>query len=195
MICTPYLAFGNPDRSHGPVTSMPIRPELNRLAYSESLGSRYMDLSVTAMVRSVVSDCNPAGVSKAALVLDEFRMAPPASHSSASQCQTVSSLPGVTYAVPNCFLAGIVSFCASDSNWLQVQLAAGDWRPAWANSVLLYTTARLSTRAGMPTTSPFTVATSRSPTQKSFQFTPGCCTTLVRLTSCGIWAMLGAQEP
>ena len=47
----------------------------------------------------------------------------------------------------------------------------------------------------MPMTLPLTVATSRSPTQKSFQFTLGCCTTLVRLTTCGIWATFGAQEP
>ena len=44
-------------------------------------------------------------------------------------------------------------------------------------------------------TLPLTVATSRSPTQKSFQLTPGRCTTLVRLTTCGIWATLGAHEP
>ena len=44
-------------------------------------------------------------------------------------------------------------------------------------------------------TLPFTVATSRSPTQKSFQFTDGLATTLVRLTTCGILATFGAQEP
>src|SRR5262249_53713904 len=32
MTCTPYCTLGNPDRSHGPVTSMPSLPELNRLA-------------------------------------------------------------------------------------------------------------------------------------------------------------------
>src|SRR5271169_6042531 len=53
MTCTPYFTLGKPDRSHGPVTSIPILPELKTFAYSESLGSRYMDLSVTAMVCSV----------------------------------------------------------------------------------------------------------------------------------------------
>src|SRR5215469_3793846 len=96
MTCTPYFTLGKPDRSQGPVTSIPIFPELNRLAYSESVGSRYMDLSVTAMDRRVLSDSSPAGESNAALVLLEFSICPPASQSSASQCQTVSSLPGVT---------------------------------------------------------------------------------------------------
>ncbi len=82
------------------------------------------------MVRRVVSDSSPAGESKAALVLLAFRIWPPASQSSASQCQTVSSLPGVTYAVPNCFLAGLVSALASAANWLQVQSGPGGWRPA-----------------------------------------------------------------
>ena len=44
-------------------------------------------------------------------------------------------------------------------------------------------------------TRPLTVATSRSPTQKSFQFTPGCFTTLFSVSTCGIWATFGAQEP
>src|SRR5215469_1869233 len=137
MTCTPYFTFGKLDRSHGPVTSMPILPELNRLAYSLSDGSRYMDLSVTAIVCSALSASSPAGESKAACVLVELRIWPPASHRSASQCQTVSSSPGVTYAVPNCFLAGLVSFAASASNSLQVQFGPGGCRPACANSVLL----------------------------------------------------------
>src|SRR5215469_4773449 len=80
-------------------------------------------------------------------------------------------------------------------NWLHVQFGAGACKPAWANSVLLYTTARLSTSAGIPMTLPFTVATSRSPTQKSDQSTRGCATTFVRFTTCGICAMFGAHEP
>ena len=36
MTCTPYFTFGKPDRSHGPVTSMPILPELNRLRVGRS---------------------------------------------------------------------------------------------------------------------------------------------------------------
>src|SRR5215469_11459013 len=44
-------------------------------------------------------------------------------------------------------------------------------------------------------TLPFTVATSRSPTQKSDQLTPGRCTTLVRSTTCEICATFGAQDP
>ena len=44
-------------------------------------------------------------------------------------------------------------------------------------------------------TLPLTVATARSPTQKSFQLTPGRWTTLVRSTTCGICATFGAHEP
>ena len=44
-------------------------------------------------------------------------------------------------------------------------------------------------------TLPLTVATARSPVQKSSQFTPGRLTTCVRFTTCGIWATLGAQDP
>ena len=62
---------------------------------------------------------------------------PPASQSSASQCHTVSSLPGVTYAVPYCLIAGSVSFCASAWNCCQVQPGPGGTSPALANSVLL----------------------------------------------------------
>ena len=47
----------------------------------------------------------------------------------------------------------------------------------------------------MPITLPLTVATARSPVQKSFQLTPGRLTTWVRLTTCGICATLGAHEP
>ena len=32
MTCTPYSTFGKFPRSQGPVTSIPILPELNRLA-------------------------------------------------------------------------------------------------------------------------------------------------------------------
>src|SRR5215467_240146 len=32
MICTPYCTWLNPDRSHGPVTTIPILPELKRVA-------------------------------------------------------------------------------------------------------------------------------------------------------------------
>src|ERR1022692_5047316 len=96
ITCTPSCTFGNADRSHGPVTSIPILPELNRLAYAESVGSRYIEWSVTAMVRSVSSDVRPAGESNAALVFAALSIWPPAAQSSASQCQTVSSEPGVT---------------------------------------------------------------------------------------------------
>src|SRR5579871_5549658 len=129
--------LGNPDRSHGPVTSMPILPELNRLAYAESVGSRYIEWSVTAICRIVFRAINPAGESNAACLLPGLSIWPPASHSSTSQCHTVSSLPGVTYAVPNCFFAGLVSLAASDTNCCQVQFADGTGRCAWANSVLL----------------------------------------------------------
>ena len=40
MTWTPSCTFGNADRSHGPVTTIPILPELNRLAYAESVGLR-----------------------------------------------------------------------------------------------------------------------------------------------------------
>ena len=96
-----------------------------------------MEWSLTAMSRSVVSAWRPAGESNAACLLPGLRIWPPASHSSASQCQTVSSLPGVTYAVPNCFFAGLVSLAASATNCCQVQPGPGGVRCAWANSVLL----------------------------------------------------------
>src|SRR5580692_388784 len=137
MTWTPSCTLGNADRSQGPVTSMPILPELNRLAYAESVGSRYMDLSVTDIVRSVFSEASPAAESNAAFLLPAVSRLPPASQSSASQCHTVSSVPGVTYAVPNCLLAGSVSFLASATNWSQVQLDVGSGRWALANSVLL----------------------------------------------------------
>src|SRR6266699_7272099 len=116
---------------------MPILPELNRLVYAESLGSRYIDLSVTAMVRSVFSEASPAAESNAAFLLSAESSWPPASQSSDSQCQTVSSVPGVTYAVAYCLMAGSVSFCASASNCCQVQSGPGGCSPALANSVLL----------------------------------------------------------
>ena len=96
-----------------------------------------MDLSVTAMVRSVFSEVSPAAESNAAFLLSGVSRWPPASQSSASQCHTVSSVPGVTYAVPYCLLAGSVSFLASAMNCDQVQLGLGGCRPALANSVLL----------------------------------------------------------
>ena len=96
-----------------------------------------MDLSVTAMVRRVFSACSPAGESNAAFLLSAVRIWPPASQSSASQCHTVSSEPGVTYAVPNCLAAGSVSFLASATNCDQVQSGPGGVRWALANSVLL----------------------------------------------------------
>src|SRR5580704_14624004 len=116
---------------------MPILPELNRLAYAESEGSRYIDLSVTDIVRRVSSDCSPAAESNAACLLSAVSSWPPASHNSASQCHTVSSVPGVTYAVPYCLIAGLVSFCASAMNCDQVQSGPGGCSPALANSVLL----------------------------------------------------------
>src|SRR5690242_21798693 len=51
------------------------------------------------MVRSVFSEASPAAESNAAFLLSGVSSWPPASQSSASQCQTVSSVPGVTYAV------------------------------------------------------------------------------------------------
>ena len=96
-----------------------------------------MDLSVTAMARSVLRDCSPAAESNAAFLLSAVRIWPPASHSSASQCHTASSDAGVTYAVPNCLLAGSVSFLASATNCDQVQPGPGGVRCAFANSVLL----------------------------------------------------------
>src|SRR3984957_20315773 len=137
MTCTPYCTPGNVARSHGPVTSIPILPELNRLPYAESVGSRYIDLSVTAMVRRVSSDCSPAAESNAACLLFGVSSWPPASHSSASQCHTVSSVPGVTYAVPYCLIDASVSFLASDSNCVQVQFGPGSGSPACLNSFLL----------------------------------------------------------
>ena len=89
------------------------------------------------MVRSVFSEASPAAESNAAFLLSGVSSWPPASQSSGSQCHTVSSLPGVTYAVPNCLIAGLVSFCASASNCCQVQPGPGGCRPALANSVLL----------------------------------------------------------
>src|SRR5580704_12952250 len=121
MTWTPSCTLGNADRSQGPVTTIPILPELNRLAYAESVGSRYMDLSVTAIFCRVVSDFSPAGESNAAFLLSAVRIWPSASQSSASQCHTVSSEPGVTYAVPNCLMAGSVSFFASAWNGDQVR--------------------------------------------------------------------------
>ena len=96
-----------------------------------------MDLSVTAIVCRVFSDFSPAGESNAAFLLSAVRIWPSASQSSASQCHTVSSEPGVTYAVPNCLMAGSVSFLASASNCVQVQSGPGGGRWALANSVLL----------------------------------------------------------
>ncbi len=96
-----------------------------------------MDLSVTAMVRSVFSEASPAAESNAAFLLSGVSSWPPASQSSGSQCQTVSSVPGVTYAVPNCLIAGLVSFFASATKSCQVQPGPGGCSPALANSVLL----------------------------------------------------------
>src|SRR6202046_1563690 len=137
MTWTPSCTLGNAERSQGPVTSMPILPELNRLAYAESVGSRYIDLSVTAKVRRVSSDCSPAAESNAACLLFGLSSSPPPSHSSASQCHTVSSVPGVTYAVPYCLIDASVSFFASASNCAQVQFGPGCGRAACANSFLL----------------------------------------------------------
>ena len=89
------------------------------------------------MVRSVFSEASPAAESNAAFLLSGVSSCPPASQSSASQCHTVSSVPGVTYAVPNCLIAGLVSFFASATNSCQVQSGPGGCRPALANSVLL----------------------------------------------------------
>ena len=119
------------------MTSIPILPELNRFAYAWSVGSRYMDLSVTAMVRRVFSDCSPAAELNAAFLLSGVRIWPPASQSIASQCHTASSDAGVTYAVPNCLAAGSVSFLASATNCVQVKSGPGGVRWALANSVLL----------------------------------------------------------
>ena len=96
-----------------------------------------MDLSVTAMVRRVLSDSSPAAESNAAFWLSAVSSWPPASQSSASQCHTVSSDAGVTYAVPNCLAAGSVSFFASATNCDQVKPGPGGVRWALANSVLL----------------------------------------------------------
>src|SRR5947207_15214702 len=101
MTCTPYFTFVNTDRSHGPVTSIPIRPELNRLEYALSLGSRDMEWSVTAMARSVFGDIRPAGEAHAAFLLSGVGRRPHASHSSPSQCHPASSVPGVPYAAPD----------------------------------------------------------------------------------------------
>ena len=89
------------------------------------------------MVRSVFSEASPAAESNAAFLLSGVSSWPPASQSSASQCHTVSSVPGVTYAVPYCLIAGLVSFCASATNCCQVQSGPGGCSPALANSVLL----------------------------------------------------------
>ncbi len=88
-------------------------------------------------MRRVSSDCSPAAESNAACLLSGVSSWPPASHSSASQCHTVSSVPGVTYAVPYCLIDASVSFCASASNCVQVQFGPGTGRPACANSFLL----------------------------------------------------------
>ena len=89
------------------------------------------------MARSVFSEASPAAELNAAFLLSEVSSWPPASQSSASQCHTVSSVPGVTYAVPNCLTAGLVSFFASAWNSCQVQSGPGGCSPALANSVLL----------------------------------------------------------
>src|SRR5215471_13763361 len=87
-----------------------------------------MEWPVSAMSRSVVRACSPAGESNAACLLPGLRIWPPASQSSASQCHTVSSLPGVTYAVPYCLIAGMVSLPASAWNCCHVQAGPGEQR-------------------------------------------------------------------
>ncbi len=64
-------------------------------------------------------------------------MLPPACHSSASNRHTVSSLPSFTYAHPNCFLAGSVSFWAAARRSCHVQFAVGNGMPAARKSFLL----------------------------------------------------------
>ena len=55
----------------------------------------------------------------------------------ASKVKWLSSLPGVTYAVPNCLVEATVSLFASATNCAQVQFGPGTGRWALANSVLL----------------------------------------------------------
>ncbi len=64
-------------------------------------------------------------------------MLPPASQRSAQNRQTVSSLPSLTYAQPNCFFALFVSFFAACSRSVQVHVAVGKATPACLKSFLL----------------------------------------------------------
>lgn len=68
-------------KSHGPVTSIPTLPLFMSLGPFSLVVSRYSDLSVTAMSRSVLSAVTPASELKAARLLSGVRMSPPASHS------------------------------------------------------------------------------------------------------------------
>ncbi|MCR3748932.1 hypothetical protein LX88_002906 [Lentzea californiensis] len=95
--CTPYDTSSLIEpRSHGPVQSIPIRPELKRLRYCWSPASRYTDLSVTAMSRNSCMACVPASEANAAFLPSADSRSPPACHSSARNRHTVSSVPSLT---------------------------------------------------------------------------------------------------
>ena len=124
-------------RSHGPVTSMPILPALNR---SHVLGVRGVDvdrLVVDGHLFSIVSASSPCAELNAAFVLSGVRMSPPASQSIASQCQTVSSLPSAGIDQPSRLALGVGQPLAAARKSSHVQVGVGGVEPELANSFLL----------------------------------------------------------
>ena len=115
----------------------------------------------------------PAGESNAACLPSDVRISPPACHSSASKRHTVSSLASLTYAQPNCFLAGSVSFLAAARRSSHVQFAVGNGMPACSEELLVVDEREVVHERGTPTILPSTVATWRSDGQKSFQSNDG----------------------
>ena len=97
----------------GPVQSIAILPRVEQVRVLAVAVCRGRRSRSTAICWSSVAALTPAGELNAALVLSELRMSPPACQSSASNRQTVSSPPSLTYAQPNCFLDGSVSFLAA----------------------------------------------------------------------------------
>src|SRR4051794_26573589 len=120
---------------HGPDSIIATWPELNSGPYFSSVWSRYIDLSSTAICRSVSSAATPASELNAGLV--PSRILPPCCQSSGHRCQVVSSLPETEYAVPYVCVAGSVSFLAAARKSSQDHWSVGYARPAASNSFLL----------------------------------------------------------